>query len=173
MIVNSSPLIILSKLNKLDLLKVFNKVEITQSVYEEVVIAGIKKNDSGAFLIKEAIDKKEIKIKKLNRKFEEKAQFLRKINKQLHYGEAETIALALQEKQKEVLIDEKLARSIAELQGLKVRGSLRVLLLAFEKNLITKTEIKKLLSDMILSDFRISADILDEFWTLFARMKKK
>lgn len=51
-------------------------------------------------------------------------------------GEASTILLAEELKADLVLIDEKAARSVAKSLGLKVAGTLRVLELAYERQLI-------------------------------------
>ena len=138
MILNASPLIIFSKLNRLNLLnKLFNKLEISNAVYKEVVENGIKINASDSLLIKDFIDKKFIIVKSLNEESEKKAELLTKIYSQLDHGESETIALTLQKKEKYLVIDEKPAMKIAKLYGLKPMGSLGVLLLGFKKELIS------------------------------------
>ena len=51
MIINASPLIILGKLNKISILiKIYKNLEITNKVYEEVVLKGIEQNASDAFI---------------------------------------------------------------------------------------------------------------------------
>lgn len=174
MIINSSPLIIFGKLNKLELLsRVFNSIEISERVYDEAVEKGMKINASEAFLIKEYIKKEKIKIKKLNKIWKNKAKFFGKIYAQLDEGEAETISLALQEKEKPIIMDEKIARKVAELNGLSPIGSLGVLLIAFRKKIINEKEIKEIVRNISLSDFRLGVDVLEEFWTLFDRLKKE
>ena len=174
MIINASPLIIFGKLNKLELLKkVLKNLIISDAVYREVVINGIKLNAKESFIIKDYIEKEEIKIKKLTEEWKEKANFFQKVYTQLDMGEAETIALALQEREKTVLIDERVARKIAELQGLKALGSLWVLLTAFKKNIIIEDDIKQLINKMASLDFRVGGDIITEFWGLFEKLKKK
>ena len=77
MIINASPLIISGKLNKIGILKkIYGDIEITKGVYQEVVINGVKKNSSDAFIIKEHIDNKDIKIVGLIEKFIDKAKKL-------------------------------------------------------------------------------------------------
>lgn len=174
MITNASPLIIFGKINKLDLLKkVTKKLVISNEVYEEVVTRGIKINSSDALLIKAYIEKGEIEIKMLNSEWKEKAKFFQTIYATLDAGEAETIALALQEKEKVVLIDERTARKTSELLGLKPLGSLWVLIVAFKKNIITENEINQIIGKMISMGFRIGGDIINEFWDIFEKLKKK
>ena len=173
MICNASPLIIFGKLNRLDLLKkVFENIIIPEAVYEEVVENGISNNSSDAFLVKDFIEKGFITVKKLEDKWKKKAEFLIKIYSQLDMGEAETIALALQENEKVLLIDEISARKVAALHNLIPKGSLRVLLLAFKKNILSENEINFLLTEMTSNKFRISAEVLNKFWILFDKLKK-
>lgn len=174
MIINSSPLIIFGKLNKLELLeRVLKKLIIAEAVYKEVVENGIKINAPEALLIEDYIEKGKIEIKKLDRRWQKKALFLEKIYTQLDYGEAETIALALQEKEGAVLIDERIARKIAKLQGLESWGSLKILLIAFKKNIITEEEVREIITEMTSTKFRLSAEVVNKFWIFFDKLKKK
>lgn len=174
MISNSSPLIILGKLNRLDILeKLFRKVEIAESVYEEVVVMGMKLNKAESFIIKDMIEKDLISIENLNKLGQEKSLFLQKTHQALEKGEADSIALAIQKKQKYVLIDEMMARKVAIIHGLKLIGILGVLLLAYRKKAISEDEIEKLADDIALSDFRIGSDVLSEFWRVFEEVKGK
>ena len=172
MIINASPLIILGKLNKISILiKIYKNLEITNKIYEEVVLKGIEQNASDAFIVKQYIDNKEIKIFNLDKKFldiSNKIQLIYSID----IGEAETIALALQLTQKEIIIDEVAAREAAKSFGIKPIGSLRILLIAYQKNLISKKEIKDLIAKMQDSKYRFSPKVLIEFWELFEKIKK-
>ena len=132
MIVNASPLIILGKLNKISILiKIYKKLEITNKVYEEVVLKGIEQNASDAFIAKQHIDNKEIKVFDLDKKFLDMASKIQLIYS-IDMGEAETIALALQSTQKEIIIDELAAREAARSFGIKPIGSLGILLTAYQ-----------------------------------------
>ena len=172
MIINASPLIIFGKLNKLSILIEFYKnLEITSKVYEEVILKGIEQNASDAFVVKQYIDDKEIKVFNLDKKFLDAAAKIQMIYS-LDIGESETIALALQLTQKEIIIDEIAAREAAETFGIKPIGSLRVLLIAYQKNLISKGEINTLIAKMQDSKYRFSPKVLIEFWELFEKMKR-
>ena len=172
MIINASPLIILSKLNKISILtKIYRNLGITNKVYEEVVLKGIEQNASDAFIVKQHIDNKEIKVFNLDKKLLDMANKIQLIYN-LDIGEAETIALALQLAQKEIIIDETAAREAAKSFGIKPIGSLRILLIAYQKNLISKEEINKLLAKMQDSKYRFSPKVLIEFWELFEKLKK-
>lgn len=173
MISNASPLIVFGKLNKLDLLiSLFKNLEITESVYKETVENGIKLNKPEAFIIKKYIEKKIILIKKLNKESNKKSYFLRETYYDIDVGEADTIALALKSKEKELLIDEKLARKVAELHGFFPIGSLGIILLAYKKNILNENESKKIVNIIISGNFRVGAEVLNEFWILFNKLKK-
>jgi len=172
LIINASPLIIFGKLNKISILiKIYKNLGITNKVYEEVVLKGIEQNASDAFIVKQHIDNKEIKVFNLDKKFLDIANKIQLIYN-LDIGEAETIALALQLAQKEIIIDETAAREAAKSFGIKPIGSLRVLLIAYQKNLISKKEINDLLAKMQDSKYRFSPKVLIEFWELFEKLKK-
>ncbi len=174
MIINSSPLIIFGKLDKVDLLKkVLGELIICEKGYEEVVVNGKKIDSSESFIIEDAIIKGLIKIKKLESKWKEKADFLQRAYTNLDEGEAETIALVLQEKQKEVLIDERTARKVAELNGIRAIGSLRILLIGYKSQMINEQDIREIINKMTFEKFRVSASVINRFWTLFEKIKKK
>ena len=152
---NTSPLMYLAKLGKLEFLqKLFGKVFIPQAVYTEVVVRGKERGFADAILIEKAIDNRWMEVKKAvaDRKIE-------KYISELDSGEAEVIKLAITLKPSLVLIDDAPARAIAQGLGLFVKGTLYVLLKANAKKLIDKNECKKLLSRMISLGFRISPEL--------------
>lgn len=172
MIINASPLIILGKLNKINILiKIYKNLEITNKVYEEVVLKGIEQNASDAFIAKQHIGNKEIKVFDLDKKFLDIAGKIQLIYN-IDIGEAETIALALQLTQKEIIIDETAAREAARSFDIKPIGSLGILLIAYQKNLISKEEINDLIARMQDSKYRFSPKVLIEFWELFGKVKR-
>lgn len=172
MIINASPLIIFGKLNKIGILKkMYPALKITRCVYEEVVVKGIEKNATDAFIIKEHIKNKDISIRSLTNKFNSIANKIRLIYN-IDLGEAETIALAKQLDKKQIIIDEIAAREAAKALGIRPIGSLRVLLLAYKGKLISKSEIKRLIIDMENSKYRFSPNVLIEFWALLEKIKR-
>ena len=114
MIINASPLIILAKINKLEILKkIYEGIEIASSVYQEVVVNGLKINSIDANIVKEQIDSRNIEVLDLRPEFAEKAKKIESIYG-IDVGEAETIALALQLNKNEIIIDEIDAREAAK-----------------------------------------------------------
>ncbi|MBI2130625.1 hypothetical protein HYU10_02535 [Candidatus Woesearchaeota archaeon] len=166
-------MIIFAKLGKIDILrKLYGDIKIANEVYREVVLKGIEKNTKDAFIIRESINGKCIEVLNLNEKFSETAAKIQPIYN-IDIGEAETIALALQLKEKEAVIDEVYARDAARALGIRPIGSLRILLIAYKNSLIAKHEINQLIREMENSKYRLSPKVLIEFWDLFDKMKKK
>ena len=172
MIVNATPLIIFGKIDKLRLLKdVFTEIIISQEVYKEVVQKGIEIKAPDAYLVKEFVDTGEITVKKLNQKGKKIYEKIKRMYSQLDGGEASTIALVLQEGATEVLMDEDIGRKIARLYSLKPRGSLRVLILGYQKGLLDEDQVRETLKLMMHANFRVSAEVIARFWELFERVK--
>ena len=82
---------------------------------------------------------------------------------EIDYGEIAVISLAMNLKPKLILIDDLPARIIAESLGFKVRGTLYVLLLAYRKNLINKSELIRLVNQLLFAGFRISQEMYIKF----------
>ena len=134
---NSSPLIALAKIGKLDVL---SGVVIPKAVFDE--IAKPKRE-----YVKELCEwgkDKVIAVK--NRKAVEYLEMI------IDRGEAETIALAEELNTDAVLIDDLKARKIAKLRGLNIIGTIGVLLDAKERGLIR--EVKPLLEKLMKEKIR-------------------
>jgi predicted nucleic acid-binding protein len=140
---NSSPLIALAKIGKLDILTkdvvipkaVFDEITKPQKEYTEKLHKWGKDKVSGV----------------KNRKAVEYLEIL------LDRGEAETIVLAEEITANAVLIDDLKARKIATLRGLTVIGTLGVLLAAKDKGLIR--EVKPLFEELMKKRIRVSKEL--------------
>ena len=136
---DSSVLIHLAKIGRLHLLKDFyKKIIITPAVWKEVVEEGKDRNE--VKLIKEAYNSGWIVIESPDNK-----PLVKLLEKYLHPGEAETIALAV-ERSALILIDESEGRRIADIYGLQKTGVVGILILAKLKGRISslKKELDKL-----------------------------
>lgn len=159
---NSSPLMYLSKINKLDLLRtLFSKVIIPKQVYEEVVIKGKENKFLDYIKIENAINNNWVIIEE-SRIDKEIEKFISEID----LGEISVISLAKKLKPELILIDDASARTIAESLGFNVKGTIYILLKAYKNKILNKEEMKSLLRNLISEGFRISpefyAEILDE-----------
>ncbi|MBI4646917.1 MAG: DUF3368 domain-containing protein, partial [Bacteroidia bacterium] len=150
-IFNSSPLINLSKIDKLDLIeKLYSKIIIPNAVYEEVVVNAKHKDEIEE--INKLIERKIINIKEVKDKYLVKA-----FRKDLDYGESEVIALALELKADLIVVDETDARRIAEIYEINKTGFIGILLKAHKTGLIHNFKI--LLDTTIKKGFWINRNL--------------
>ncbi len=149
---NSTPLIYLAKLNKLDLvINLYNKLIIPKEVYNEVVVEGKRFNNKEVILIEELINKKLIEIKESGK--------LKKEISSIHIGEAKAINLCLKTKNKEILIDDKEAYELCKLFNLKPIRTTAFLLICVKEKLITKKEFKELLVLLSKEGYFLSIEV--------------
>ena len=147
-VANSSVLIHLSRVGRLDLLeRIFGRIVIPKAVYRECVVEG--RGRPGAEEIASApwIEVRSISSEALKRSF----MFL------LDEGEAEVIVLAIEAGADLVILDEREARLVAKSFGLKVTGTLGVLLRAKRLGLVKS--MKEELERLKAAGFRLSADL--------------
>ena len=117
---NTSPIFYLHRLRRLDLLqKLYQEIIVPKAVVAELE-AGRRQGEDVP-----AIDRYEwIKIRAI------RSPQILGLSTDFGPGETEVLALALEESDSLVIIDEKLARRIARLRGLRVTGTAGVLLKA-------------------------------------------
>jgi predicted nucleic acid-binding protein len=149
---NSTVLIYLSKIGKLDLLKnLFQDVLIPAEVFNEVVINGKERNYPDAFVVEKAVTDGWIKVKKI-----QVIDGLEEFG--IDPGEAQSISLA-KTLGIPVLIDQTHARTAAKAIGLKPNGTIFVLFAALRKKLMTHEEYYELLEELVKAGFRMSDDV--------------
>lgn len=143
-IVNSTPLIILCGIGKLNILKeMYGEIIIPFAVYKEITV----KVDSACVQIKTAgewIHVEQIKDHSDKKMYKAK----------LHDGEVEVMILAQEQKADLVILDDNAAKKTAKYLGLSVTGTLGVLVKAKRKGIIK--EVRPLLSEMKQNGFYIS-----------------
>lgn len=124
---NSSPLINASAIRKLDLLKkIYEEILIPPAVWDEIVIKG--KGQPGAEAVKKANWIKKEAVQNVS--------LVETLELTLDRGEAEAIALAKEKNAELLLIDEQLARKVANHLGLNYIGLIGILREAKSKGLI-------------------------------------
>lgn len=149
---DASPLIALSSVDRLDLLQLlFDKVIIPVVVRDEVKGEASKTTgELPSFICVESVAA------------ELPVRFLRLT---LHAGESEAIALALERGIQGIILDDKHAREIAADLGLKVIGTLGVLLLAKRKGFLH--EVRPVMAKIIERvNFRIAPSVLNRALSL-------
>lgn len=118
---NSSPLIHLSAIGRLNILRRFSSICIPPAVWREVVVEGGER--PGATEIRQARDSGWISVMEpVN------TDLVRLLEQDLHAGEAESIVLALETKPDILLLDEVEARRIAGLYNIPVTGIIGLLI---------------------------------------------
>ena len=124
LIADSSALVALSVVNKLDILEnLFGEVYVPRAVYDEVS----QENKAESYKLKNYCKDKVLDT-----------QSSPNFNITLGRGESEAIVLYTEKNADFLLCDDKKAKKFAQNFGLKVIGSLGILLKAKEKNLIDK-----------------------------------
>jgi predicted nucleic acid-binding protein len=136
---NAGPLMVLAKLNLLHLLKeLYGYVHIVRSVYDEVVIEGMRRGHEDArtlylFLNQMGWNPDDLDPAAI-------PADLREIH--LDRGERDTLALAIALGGALVLMDETAGRKAARARGLTVRGSLGILIEAHRRGLIEADQLR-------------------------------
>jgi predicted nucleic acid-binding protein len=151
---NAGPLIYLSLLNRFSLLEnIFSTVFIPDAVYQEVVLDG--RGQPGADEVRAAIASGWLVRSTVTERIAVDA-----LLEELHAGEAEAIVLSRELAIERVLLDDRAARSKAQLMGLTVTGTVGILLLAHRAAIIE--DIRPDLDRLIESNFRISRRLYDQ-----------
>lgn len=147
-VVNSTPIISLHHLGKLDLLeKMYHRVYIPYAVYEEVSVEGSYKIT------------KEILFSFSNFTVErvQNTEAKKYFKTALHEGEVEAMILTTELDADLCVLDDQLARSYAKLLGLTITGTLGILLKAKENKLLDK--VMPLVDTLIEKEIYISTNL--------------
>ena len=138
---NTSCLIVLDNIGKLELLKeLYGKVLITEEVAKEFG------NNAPDW----------IEVRKVNDN-----KYINLLKNFIDPGEASTIALAVENDDIVIILDDLKARKIAQKLNLKITGTIGVLIKARKRNIITSA--REVLEQLKNKGFRISDEIENEF----------
>ena len=153
-IADTTPIITLIKLRRLELLEnLFGSIMIPTAVYDELTI--------NPRFEKEAEIVRECKFFKCcNVSDRQSIKFLREIVG-LDAGESEAIALSDERAADLIIIDERRGRKVAQKLGLKITGTIGILIQSFDNGLISKSEILSCVEKLRDSDIRIGGQLLD------------
>lgn len=136
---NSSCLIALEKIGHFDLLsKSFDTINIPSAVHSEL-------GQNIDWLIVKSVQNRAL---------------VNSLNTQIDDGESEAIALAMELRDVFIVLDDKKARRIAKQLGLKVIGTVGLLLRAKKRGIVT--EIRPILDALQEVDFRIGETLYQE-----------
>lgn len=141
-VVNATPLIALSLTRHLDLLpQLFAEVYVPQSVYEEVVVQG--RNRPGSSGVQ--------KIDGL------------KIQQTTLISPMPASLMGQEIKADWLIIDERLGRRMAQTMGFQVKGTLGILLIAYQTGLLSKSVTAEAAETLQQSSVRLSSRLLEWF----------
>ena len=142
---NSGPLVALAKLNLLHLLKgLYGRIHFARSVYDETVIEGMRQGHEDARTLRLFLDHMEWRPEAVD-----PADIPAGLSEaRLDQGERDTLALAERLPSALVLMDETVGRQIARDRGLAVRGSLGVLVGAYQQGLIQADQLRLYFEEM-------------------------
>jgi len=155
-VLDSSVVIALTGLGYFDRLKdVFSEVLVSGAVYEEVCVKG--RGLIGERELLEAANAGMVVVKGVRNRL-----LVNALLDPLALGEAETIALAVEEDADWVVIDDKLARRRAKSMGLNVIGTLRILKLLYDAKFVDKKAFLEALEKLKEIGFRIGDEVIDK-----------
>ncbi len=146
---NSGPIIHLIEINLIQALSIFKETYISDEIKNE-----LRRNSINI--------PKRLRLMNLRPKFKDVAEIL--VNKfSLDLGEAQSIALALQEKATYFLTDDLDARTVANLYNIEAHGTVGIILRAFRERIIDrKTAIKKVNELYTTSSLFITKDLITQ-----------
>lgn len=144
-VVNTTPLIALSEIGKLNILKdMYGEISIPKAVYDEVKLepAYSEVNSSLDWINVVDIDD---------------TVYAKMFSARLHAGEVEAIMYAIDTKADLIVLDDKLARKTAKYMGLTVTGTLGVVIKAKEMGYIEA--VRPIMNKLIQNGLYISVDV--------------
>ena len=145
-VINATVLILLSKIGRLDLLRIYKSILTTPQIRVEVLgkkEAPIKeKHDLERYL------SNNIKVESA----------MRNLNLDLGHGETNALSLCVEKKILVFLSDDKKARKTAEILSIKAIGTVGIILENLKQNKVTKQEAKKILQLLLHYSYYLSAD---------------
>lgn len=158
-VVNSTPIIALSLLGHLDLLRqLYMDVAIPEAVRDEVLKGG-----STNVGVRELRDSQWLQVLPILDRWH--ADLLSDLDR----GEAEALVLASERRARLVVLDERMARRHAQRLGLVLTGTLGVLLRAKSQGLIPS--VGPLIDQLLEGGFRLSTSVVNECLSLAGELK--
>ena len=149
---DATPLIYLAKIEKISLLKsLYNTIIISPEIKNEIVDEGKRLKEKDAFLIEKEIKDGFIEVIKVS-------NYIKPVFK-IDKGELSILSLAKELSIKDVLIDEKLARIAAKVEGLTPRGTLFVILKNLKLKLINFDDFLRILNSLLEAGFRLKEEV--------------
>ena len=153
---NSSPIIFLTKLDLIEAaLDLFDRIEIPSLVYSEIR----RKPDASADAVEDLVKGGRVKVFKAGNE-----RFVNALGRRLGKGEAEAIALSIENGADLVILDDHAARVEAMRLGLSVKGTLGIVRRLME-NGVFEGDLEELFTKLKAMGFRIRAELFREIFS--------
>lgn len=150
---DTTPLISLIKINRLDLLeKLFHEVLIPEAVYRELTT-----NQSFALEAEEVKKAPFLKVSPVQNK--QSIQILQAVSG-LDDGESEAIVLAGEKLSDVLIIDERRGRKVVQQLGISITGTVGILVQANDEGMISKADAKSCFDFLKQSNIRLSENLI-------------
>ena len=154
---NAGPLIVLGKLNRLELLAdLYGRVHIPHTVYDEVVRHGLQRGDPDAQVVRLFLKQRQWPVVDVS----PSQVAALKLSVTLGRGETAVLALATSLNEPLVLMDDARARAEARRLQFSVYGSLGILVQAYQQHHLSLPEVEFLIQNIAArADIWISAQL--------------
>lgn len=155
-IINSSPLIFLSRLAWLEeAIRSFDELILPEAVADEIAV----KNDDAARAVQQAIVSKQLTVKKTTLRL-----LVQQLQQRLGKGESEAIALAVELQAERIILDDNAARKEAMRLGLNVRGTLAIIRKLHIQGVIKIASVDERYQMLSKIHFRIERRIVEDIF---------
>ena len=162
---DTTPIISLLKINKLELLeKLFGVVQIPKGVFSELT-------ENQRFQNEAKIVQESSFIQVVNEIDENYVSLLRR-STGLDLGESEAIYLSDNGKADLLLMDEVRGREVAARMGIRIMGTIGILTIAYEDSLISKDEIKDAIETLRDAGRHISERLYEQLMNMIDNVQK-
>ena len=146
---NTSPLFYLHRLGQLELLhKLYGRILVPEAVIKELEAGGDQGEDVPDIADCDWVEVCSVRVPEVV-----------SLIADLGPGEAQVLAMALENPGSLAIIDDRLARELARARNIRITGTVGILLKAKQAGYIKS--VKSLLKTLIQLDFRLSEDVLD------------
>lgn len=152
---DTTPILSLLKAGKLGLLEIlYQKIVVPEAVYNELTVNADYKDER-----EEIINCPFLLVEKVYNA--ESVNILRNVTG-LDAGESESLVLYGEKEADLLLIDERKGRSVAKKMSVRYVGTMGVLMQAFDENIITAEEVRKILEILLSGDIRLSRKLCNK-----------
>ncbi len=148
-IANAGPLMAVGKLGLLELLpRLYGEVRLPRAVHSEVVVRGRERGYPDALLVQRAIQRGQLIVVEVN----DAELPVDVTGLPLDAGEKQVLWLALRDKADLILFDDLKAREEAQARGVRVKGTLGIIVQAYRTGLLTLDEAQTSIEAIIEND---------------------